>query len=118
MVLLPTALVLTATLVPFFLTNGYRQLLQQGVVLQSLDASYVSSLSIYFLITFGMYGLFEVIRYSTAQNQMITNIPDMQQQQEPFDAANVFQQEREYIDSICHTSLISSAEKRFLEMKI
>lgn len=47
--------------VPFTLTAGFREMLQRGVNLSSLDVSYVSSLSWYFLVMFGARGLFSLI---------------------------------------------------------
>ena len=47
--------------IPFSLTSGFRDMLQRGVNLSSLDVSYVSSLSWYFLVMFGARGLFSLI---------------------------------------------------------
>jgi hypothetical protein len=48
--------------VPFPLpSNGFKVMLQRGVDLSSLDISYVSSVSWYFLITFGMQGAYQLI---------------------------------------------------------
>lgn len=47
--------------VPFGLTAGFRDMLQRGVNLSTLDVSYVSSLSWYFLVMFGARGLFSLI---------------------------------------------------------
>lgn len=48
--------------VPFSMPSSrFRLMLQRGVDLQTLDVSYVSSLSWYFLITFGMSGIYKLI---------------------------------------------------------
>ena len=48
--------------VPFPLpSNGFKVMLQRGVDLRSLDISYVSSVSWYFLITFGMQGAYQLL---------------------------------------------------------
>eukprot|EP00939_MAST-03C_sp_MAST-3C-sp1_P004108 g4108.t1 len=47
--------------IPFPLTNAFRPMLQRGVDLETLDVSYVSSLSWYFLVMFGMSSLFQLI---------------------------------------------------------
>lgn len=40
--------------VPFPLTQKFRGMLQRGVEIQNLDVRYISSLSLYFLILFGV----------------------------------------------------------------
>ena len=48
--------------VPFELpSNGFKVMLQRGVDLSSLDTSYVSSVSWYFLVTFGMQGAYQLL---------------------------------------------------------
>ena len=47
--------------IPFPLTDAFRPMLQRGVDIASLDVSYVSSLSWYFLVSFGMNSLYELI---------------------------------------------------------
>jgi hypothetical protein len=48
--------------VPFPLpSNRFRLMLQRGVDLSTLDVSYVSSLSWYFLVTFGLNGVYKLI---------------------------------------------------------
>ena len=47
--------------VPFPLTQRFRGMLQRGVDLPSLDVTYVSSLSWYFLIVFGLSGVLQLL---------------------------------------------------------
>lgn len=46
---------------PFPLTQTFRTMLQRGVELNTLDVSYVSSLSWYFLTLFGLGGLNSIV---------------------------------------------------------
>ena len=108
--------------VPFPLTNGFREMLQKGVVLQSLDVSYVSSLSVYFLFAFGLSGLFGLMLSGAAPEDMMSAQmgmmdPTAQQQQQPFETGKMFQQERESLDLLHHHSFVGGgkAERRLLE---
>merc|ERR1719482_1215768 len=47
--------------VPFALTPRFKMMLQQGIDLKSLSASYVSSLSWYFIVMFGINGFYSLI---------------------------------------------------------
>jgi len=46
---------------PFGLTDRFKSMTQRGIGLHSLDVSYVSSLSWYFLVLFGLRGLFDLV---------------------------------------------------------
>ena len=59
-----------AAKVPFALTNGFREMLQRGVLLTTLDVSYVSSLSIYFMCMFGLSGLLSLLLSGPVMDDM------------------------------------------------
>ena len=47
--------------VPFPLTKGFKMMFQRGLQLNTLDTSYVSSVSWYFLVMYGLRGLLRLI---------------------------------------------------------
>lgn len=47
--------------VPFPLTQRFRELLQSGISVSSLDVQYISSISLYFLTMFGFSSLYRII---------------------------------------------------------
>lgn len=47
--------------VPFPLTQKFRELLQSGVSVASLNVQYISSISLYFLTLFGFSSLYRII---------------------------------------------------------
>ena len=85
--------------VPFMLTDGFKEMLQRGVMLSTLEVSYVSSLSWYFLVMFGMRGLFTLLLgegmvmddAAMMQQQMGMG---SQQQDMQFDAAKAYNGEK------------------------
>jgi hypothetical protein len=53
---------------PFSLTQRFKVMLQRGIALKTLDSSYVSSLSWYFLTMFGTQGLTALLLGSQSEN--------------------------------------------------
>ena len=63
--------------VPFPLTIGFKQMFQRGMESIQLDTSYVSSVSWYFLVMFGLRGFFQLVigqpSQETQENMLLWN---------------------------------------------
>jgi hypothetical protein len=108
---------------PFGLTERFKSMLQRGVVLQSLDVSYVSSLSWYFLTLFGLRGLFDLIL--GGDNDANSDAKLMQAQMagggmggpQALDTTKLFAAERTEVEILPHDFVIASAEHRLVLAK-
>ncbi|QDZ21436.1 hypothetical protein A3770_05p39540 [Chloropicon primus] len=92
--------------VPFPLTQKFKLMLQRGVDLSSLDVTYISSLSWYFLNLFGMQGLLQLIM----GEKTFDDTQVMQQQMSMgagpaggLDAPNLFKAEKDQLEMMQHT---------------
>ena len=105
--------------VPFTLTDGFKEMLQRGVMLSTLEVSYVSSLSWYFLVMFGMRGLFTLLLgegmvmddAAIMQQQMGMG---SQQQDMQFDAAKAYNGEKAALKVTEPAHLLDEAEYKLL----
>ena len=109
--------------VPFPLTPRFKMMLQQGINLQSLDPSYVSALSWYFLVMFSIRGVMGLFLGGLA------NFQDMQAMQmqmqmgmgaQPgaqFDAKKQYKDERDNFRVAQHMHFAAEAERRLVGME-
>lgn len=112
--------------IPFGLTEGFKGMLQRGVDLKTLDPSYVSSLSWYFLVMFGLRGFFSLILGDNAvlddarmmQAQMGMGAGMGAQQQMQFDASKAYKAEKENLMIVNHVWAVADAERKLLGLPI
>lgn len=109
--------------VPFPLTNGFKMMFQRGLDLTTLETSYVSSVSWYFLVMFGLRAFFrlvigepkaEVIRSQQIQHSLgSSNAPPLPPGQK-FEAPKILKAEADNLEIARCKSCIDDVEKRIL----
>jgi len=102
---------------PFGSTDRFKSMLQRGIFLRSLDPSYVSSLSWYFINLFGLRGLFSLI---LGDNNVTDNAKMMQEQMagtnmQQMDFNQMFSTEKTELEIIQHEFSVPTAETRLWE---
>ena len=107
--------------IPFPLTPSFKGMLQRGISLTTLDTAYVTSMSWYFLVMFGMRGLYSIVLGAGAETD---DTRLMQQQmgmgaqgqpgQQP-DMAKLFAAEAENMQIVEHQWFLDAAEERLLK---
>jgi len=95
--------------VPFPLTQRFRGMLQRGIELQSLDVTYVSSLSWYFLNFFGLRGVFAL---ALGKNDLNDAQAMQQQMAMGMDTGKAFVAVKESLDMLDHEFQLHVAERR------
>ena len=110
--------------VPFPVTQRFKQMLQRGVDLATLDTSYVSSLSWYFLRMFGLRGFLRVV-LGEDPDALDAN-REMQMQMgmgmggpgQMFDAPGAFKHEREELAMTQHAWALDDVELTLVGAKV
>lgn len=91
--------------VPFPLpSNGFKIMLQRDIDISALDVSYVSSVSWYFLITFGMQGAYQLLLGGGVEMQDPRMMMQMGNSQAGFDARGAFAAELAALSVCRHTA--------------
>mmetsp|Transcript_24618 Transcript_24618/g.75920 ORF Transcript_24618/g.75920 Transcript_24618/m.75920 type:complete len:281 (+) Transcript_24618:252-1094(+) len=107
--------------IPFPLTNRFKVMLQRGVDLETLDVSYVSSLSWYFLLMFGLRGFLRVILGEDPDSLDADRAMQMQMGMGgpggPFDAPAAYKHEREELTMTAHNWVLEDVELNLLGPK-
>lgn len=109
--------------VPFSLTNGFKMMFQRGLDLSTLETSYVSSVSWYFLVMFGLRAFFrlaigdvpqEVQEASFVQHSLGTLVNAPAAGPQKFDATAVLKSEADNLELTMQKSVLDDVEKRLL----
>ncbi|KAA3478747.1 ER membrane protein complex subunit 3-like [Gossypium australe] len=99
-----------AAKIPFPLTQRFRSMLQNGIDLSTVDVSYVSSRSWYFLNLFGLRGLFSLILGE--ENAMDDTQRMMQMGGFGFDPSKSLSAEKDGLDIVQHDWALPKFEHR------
>jgi len=105
--------------VPFPLTTRFKQMLQRGVNLTSLDAAWISSMSWYFINQFFMKGIYELM---LGEDNQADQARAMQQQMpggaspQLMDEQKAFKAEWEALKVAEHRNALAEVEKLVLRM--
>merc|ERR1719453_3041284 len=107
--------------IPFPLTPSFKGMLQRGIALTTLDTAYVTSMSWYFLVMFGMRGLYSIVLGAgattddTAMMQAQMGMAQQGQPGQPPDMGKMFQAEAENMNLVEHKWFLDTAEDRLLK---
>eukprot|EP01121_Diplochlamys_sp_Union-15-3_P001456 TRINITY_DN11260_c0_g1_i2.p1 TRINITY_DN11260_c0_g1~~TRINITY_DN11260_c0_g1_i2.p1 ORF type:complete len:177 (-),score=30.44 TRINITY_DN11260_c0_g1_i2:71-544(-) len=101
-----------AVKLPFTLTGGFRAMLQGGIDLSGLDIRYVTSMSWYILILFGLRGVLSLVlgENNEADDAKMMQSQMAMQQAGP-DPTKVYTEEKESLEILKHTFALEGAEE-------
>jgi len=107
------------TKVPFPLTLRFKPMLQRGIELQSLDASWVSSVSWYFLNVFGLRSIYSLV---LGENNAADQARAMQEQMSmqaggmPQDSKAAFKGEWEALEMTEHAWALKNSDQEMMSL--
>merc|ERR1711950_25688 len=106
------------TKVPFPLTLRFKPMLQRGIELQSLDASWVSSVSWYFLNVFGLRSIYSLVLgedNAADQARAMQESMSMQATGMPQDSKAAFKAEWEALEVTEHNFALKNVELEMMK---
>ena len=108
--------------VPFSLSRGFKPMFQRGIDLPSLNVSYVSSVSWYFLVMFGLRGLFRLIigdpsRDSVDSTALQADLGNSFFLPAPLKSKDAFKAECDNLEIARYRSVIETSERILLGSK-
>merc|ERR1711874_833951 len=107
------------TKVPFPLTLRFKPMLQRGIELQSLDASWVSSVSWYFLNVFGLRSIYSLVlgeNNAADQARAMQESMSMQASGMPQDSKAAFKAEWEALEVTDHSWALKNSEHEMMTL--
>ncbi|KAK3752400.1 hypothetical protein QZH41_008602 [Actinostola sp. cb2023] len=101
--------------VPFPLTIRFKAMLQRGIDLNNLNASWVSSVSWYFINVFGLRSMYALVLGENNAADQTRMMQDQMQMQMPPDPAKAFKAEWEALEIVEHEWALENVEEELIE---